>query len=245
MSRLRRIAFLFFGVVFAVSLFMVARILVQGGQEQAAFDRLSASLEQPESTDGQEPEKSPYADLKAQNPDFFGWISIEGTHIDYPVMFTPDDPEQYLRRAFDGSSSQSGVPFLSADCFAGGGNWLIYGHNMKNGSMFADLLNYAREDFWQAHPLIRFDTLEEEGTYEVVAAFYARVYTEGESGFAYYAYTDISRQTDFEAYLAQVSGAALYDTGVQAQYGDQLITLSTCTNRSQDERFVVVGRQIQ
>lgn len=245
MSRLRRIAFLFFGVVFAVSLFMVVRILVQGGQEQAAFDRLSASLEQPESADGQELEKSPYADLKAQNPDFFGWISIEGTHIDYPVMFTPDDPEQYLRRAFDGSSSQSGVPFLSADCFAGGGNWLIYGHNMKNGSMFADLLNYAREDFWQAHPLIRFDTLEEEGTYEVVAAFYARVYTEGESGFAYYAYTDISRQADFEAYLAQVSGAALYDTGVQAQYGDQLITLSTCTNRSQDERFVVVGRQIQ
>lgn len=245
MSRLRRIAFLFFGVVFAVSLFMVVRILVQGGQEQAAFDRLSASLEQPESADGQEPEKSPYADLKAQNPDFFGWISIEGTHIDYPVMFTPDDPEQYLRRAFDGSSSQSGVPFLSADCFAGGGNWLIYGHNMKNGSMFADLLNYAREDFWQAHPLIQFDTLEEEGTYEVVAAFYARVYTEGKSGFAYYAYTDISRQADFEAYLAQVSGAALYDTGVQAQYGDQLITLSTCTNRSQDERFVVVGRQIQ
>ena len=70
------------------------------------------------------------------------------------------------------------------------------------------------------------------------AAFYARVYTEGESGFAYYEYTDISQQSDFEAYLAQVSGVALYDTGVEAQYGDQLITLSTCTNRSRDERFV-------
>lgn len=244
MKTLRRIAILFFGVVFANSLFMLARILVQGRQEQAAFVRLSAALEQPESADGQNPGQSPYEALKAQNPDFFGWISIEGTNIDYPVMFTPDDPEHYLRRAFDGSSSQSGVPFLSADCFAGGGNWLIYGHNMKNGSMFADLLNYAREDFWQAHPLIQFDTLEEEGTYEVFAAFYARVYTEGESGFAYYEYTDISQQADFEAYLAQVSGAALYDTGVVAQYGDQLITLSTCTNRSQDERFVVVGRMI-
>ncbi|EFB74597.1 class B sortase [Subdoligranulum variabile] len=245
MKTLRRIAILFFGVVFAISLFMLARILVQGRQEQAAFDRLSAALEQPESADGQNPEQSPYEALKEQNPDFFGWISIEGTNIDYPVMFTPDAPEHYLRRAFDGSSSQSGVPFLSADCFAGGGNWLIYGHNMKNGSMFADLLNYARKDFWQAHPLIQFDTLEEEGTYEVFAAFYVRVYTEGESGFAYYEYTDISQQADFEEYLAQVSGAALYDTGVEAQYGDQLITLSTCTNRSQDERFVLVGRQIQ
>ena len=117
MKTLRRIAILFFGVVFAISLFMLARILVQGRQEQAAFDRLSAALEQPESADGQNPEQSPYEALKAQNPDFFGWISIEGTNIDYPVMFTPDDPEHYLRRAFDGSSSQSGVPFLSADCF--------------------------------------------------------------------------------------------------------------------------------
>lgn len=214
MKTLRRIAILFFGVIFAISLFMLARILVQGRQEQAGFDRLSAALEQPESADSQNPGQSPYDALKAQNPDFFGWISIEGTNIDYPVMFTPDDPEHYLRRAFDGS-------------------------------MFADLLNYAKEDFWQAHPLIQFDTLEEEGPYEVFAAFYARVYTEGESGFAYYEYTDISQQSDFEAYLAQVSGAALYDTGVEAQYGDQLITLSTCTNRSRDERFVLVGRQIQ
>ena len=235
---------LFFGVVFAISLFMLARILVQGRQEQAAFDRLSAALEQPESADGQNPEQSPYEALKAQNPDFFGWISIEGTNIDYPVMFTPDDPEHYLRRALDGSSSQSGVPFLSADCFEGGGNWLIYGHNMKNGTMFADLMSYAQEDFWQEHPLIRFDTLEQQGSYEVLAAFYARVYAPEESGFAYYQYTDLSRQADFEEYLTQVCQAALYDTGVTAQYGDQLITLSTCTNRDQEERFVVVGRMI-
>ena len=223
---------------------MLARILVQGRQEQAAFDRLSAALEQPESADGQNPDQSPYEALKAQNPDFFGWISIEGTNIDYPVMFTPHDPEYYLRRAFDGSSSQSGVPFLAADCFEGGGNWLIYGHNMKNGTMFADLMFYAQEDFWQEHPLIRFDTLEQQGSYEVLAAFYARVYAPEESGFAYYQYTDLSRQADFEEYLTQVCQAALYDTGVTAQYGDQLITLSTCTNRDQEERFVVVGRMI-
>lgn len=129
--------------------------------------------------------------------------------IDYPVIFTPDDPEHYLRRTFDSSSSQSGVPFLSADCFEGSGNRLIYDHNMKNGSMFGELLNYAKEDFWQDHPLIRFDTLEEEGNYEVFAAFYSKLYTTDGNGFAYYEYTDISQQADSEAYLAQVSGAAL------------------------------------
>ena len=76
MNTLRRIAILFFGVIFTVSLFMLVRILVQGRQEQAAFDRLSAALEQPESADGQNPEQSHYEALKAQNPDFFGWISI-------------------------------------------------------------------------------------------------------------------------------------------------------------------------
>ena len=87
MKTLRRIAILFFGVVFAISLFMLARILVQGRQEQAAFDRLSAALEQPESADGQNPEQSHYEALKAQNPDFFGWISIVN-HAERMTLFS-------------------------------------------------------------------------------------------------------------------------------------------------------------
>lgn len=85
--------------------------------------------------------------MKEQNPDFFGWISIEGTELNYPVMHTPKDEEYYLRRDFNGEDSQSGVPFLSASCYEGCGNYLIYGHNMKNGSMFATLLAYADRDF--------------------------------------------------------------------------------------------------
>lgn len=186
---------------------------------------------------------SPYLSLKAQNADFYGWLSIAGTVLNYPVMYTPDDPEYYLYRAFDQTDSQSGVPFLDAACFDACGNYLIHGHNMKNGTMFATLLSYAQKEFWQQHPIIEFDTLSESGTYEVIAAFYSRISLQEEDSFAYYQYTDLSDPEDFNAYINQVEQAALYETGVTAQYGDQLLTLSTCSYHVQDGRFVVVAKK--
>ena len=97
---------------------------------------------------GKYAEDGPYLALKQKNTDFFGWLSIEGTQLNYPVMYTPDEPEYYLRRDIAGKDSQSGVPFLSASCYEGCGNYIIYGHNMKNGSMFATLLSYADQDYW-------------------------------------------------------------------------------------------------
>lgn len=135
---------------------MVYGIISLAHREQDNFERLEETIKQPSAASdpvqSQEPSKtdaasSPYAALKEQNPDFFGWISIEGTELNYPVMHTPKDEEYYLRRDFNGEDSQSGVPFLSASCYEGCGNYLIYGHNMKNGSMFATLLAYADCDF--------------------------------------------------------------------------------------------------
>ena len=160
-------------------------------------------------------------------------------------MHTAQDEESYLRRAFDGSGSDSGTPFLAADCFAGCGNYIVYGHNMKDGSMFADLLSYADPAFWEQHPAIRFDTLDEAGTYEVLAAFYADVALR-DTGVEvpFYQYTDLRDAETFAAYLELVEGAALYDTGVTAEPGDQLLTLSTCSYRTSDERFVVAARRM-
>lgn len=186
---------------------------------------------------------SPYLPLKERNEDFFGWLSIEGTHIDYPVMYTPDDPTYYLRRAFDKSASWSGVPFMDAACFADCGNYLIHGHNMQNGTMFADLLNYAEQAFWEAHPRIQFDTLAGTGSYSVLAAFYTEIDPLEEDGFRYYQYTDLRDAADFDAYLTEVKAAALYDTGVTAVYGDALLTLSTCSYQTTNGRFVVVARK--
>lgn len=186
-----------------------------------------------------------YAAIHEENEDFYGWIAIPGTPIDYPVMHTPEQPEKYLRRAFDGTYSIGGVPFLDGECQEGCGNQIIYGHNMDNGTMFAGLHSYSERSFWEQHPVIYFDTLDEIAEYEVVAAFYSRAYYTDEVGvFRYYQYKDISEADDFEEYMDQVYAAALYDTGVTARPGDQLVTLSTCDKSAENGRFVVVARKV-
>ena len=107
--------------------------------------------------------------------------------------------------------------------------------------MFAALLDYQEEDFAREHGTVRFDTLEEEGEYQVVAAFYSQAYDSQEEGaFRYYQYTDLSDPQVFEEYVRQAKAASLYDTGVTPQPGDQLLTLSTCSYHTGDGRFVVV-----
>ena len=255
---IRSALFLILLAVFCVSAYMVASQLLQERNEDNAFAALITQVEAeraasaPSSSKEETPEQggsepgmlTAYASLFESNSDLFGWIEIEGTKLNYPVMYTPDDPEHYLRRAFDGSRSMSGVPFLDGRCFEGCGNYLIYGHHMKNGTMFASITSYAKEAFWQEHPVIRFDTLYETGTYEIVAAFYAKVYSADDVDvFRYYVYTDLSDPEVFAEYAEQIKGAALYDTGIEVAYGDQLLTLSTCEYHTANGRFVVVAKK--
>lgn len=217
---------------------------------QALSHQVSQAMEEEQATSAQGTEKKQiqkaYAGLHKQNPDLFGWLRIEDTLVDYPVMHTPDDPEYYLHRAFDKTYSSSGVPFLDGNCHEGGGNYLIYGHNMKSGTMFAGLLSYENPSYWQQHPVIIFDTLYEHCEYEVMAAFYSQIYAEDEQDvFRYYQYTDLTDKTVFEEYLCGVQNSALYDTGVEANYGDTILTLSTCAYHTENGRFVVVAKKRQ
>nr|WP_295685723.1 class B sortase [uncultured Lachnoclostridium sp.] len=244
---------LLFGVAFIVSAGMVWRIAAKRQEERAAFRELdecvkveiaypiqNASYEQPANDET----PSPYTSLKEQNPDFFGWIAIEGTELNYPIMHTPEEPEYYLRRDFEGEKSQSGVPFLSASCYEGCGNYLIYGHNMRNGSMFATLLSYADREYWETHPMIQLDTLSDAGEYTVMGAFYSEAYRkDATNAFRFYQYVDLNVRDIFDEYVEQVLHASLYDTGVRAEYGDQLITLVTCSYHKKNGRFVVVARK--
>ena len=168
-----------------------------------------------------------YAEVYAQNSDLVGWISIPGTRIDYPVMQTKDNPNFYLKHAFDKSYSSYGVPYMQENCDIGiSDNLVIYGHHMNNGSMFSNLCKYENEDFYREHKTIRFDTLDSFGEYEVVAAFKTVAYSE--EGFKYYHFVRAEQEEDFNEFIAKCKELALYDTGVTAEYGDQLITLSTC-----------------
>lgn len=98
--------------------------------------------------------------LIAVNGDCIGWLSIDGTNISYPVMYTPSEPQKYLRRNFYGKYSQSGVPFLDGRCDIQNTNFIIYGHNMKNGTMFADLKKYVDKDFLNEHRTVKFETVD-------------------------------------------------------------------------------------
>lgn len=102
-----------------------------------------------------------------QNADCIGWIFIDGTNINYPVMHTPDNPQKYLRLSFEKKYSQSGVPFLDGRCSLQDGNLIIYGHNMKNGTMFSDLKKYLDTDFREAHKTIEFQTADGVFLFEV------------------------------------------------------------------------------
>lgn len=112
-----------------------------------------------------EPTERPAAErniqaLIAENSDCIGWLSIDGTNISYPVMHTPSDPQKYLRRNFYGKYSQSGVPFLDGRCDLQSSNLIIYGHNMKNGTMFSDLKKYLNTDFLNSHRAVRLETAD-------------------------------------------------------------------------------------
>lgn len=245
-------------LVLAVSVGMVIHITASAAKEQKAFDELIEIVGQTEIPDLPPAEEGAadadhsarsvlpeYAALYEQNSDLFAWLCIDGTNINYPVMHTPDDPQYYLKRAFDGSRSYSGTPFLDGKCTEDGGIYIVYGHHMSDGTMFGKLADYANEGYWKKHPTIRFDTIRERGEYEVMAAFFSKVYRSSEDGFRYYAETDLTDKAAFDRYVGQVADAALYDTGVTAEFGDPLLVLSTCHYHVDDGRFVVVARKKQ
>ena len=185
-----------------------------------------------------------YEALYELNSESFGWLTIEGLEIDYPVMYSPARPEYYLNRDFYGAYSNSGVPFIDGRCPADGNYYLIYGHLMQNKSIFGRLPQYADEKCWQENPVIRFDTVFEERAYAVMSCFYTRLYRDYEQGFRYYKYYDLTEEAVFNEYVDQVMALALYDTGVTAEYGDELLVLSTCSHHTADGRFVVVAKRI-
>lgn len=185
-----------------------------------------------------------YRDLYEQNPDLIGWLAIDGTDIDLPVVQTPGDNEYYLRRGFDRLYATGGTLFMDEHCSidpaAPTANWLIYGHNMADGSMFGQLTRYRSEDFYKAHQTFQFDTIYETATWQVVAAIDT---TLGADELPYYTFFDAETKLDWEHRVTAITALALYDTGVTPQYGDQLLVLSTCgtTSPAARTRFALLA----
>ena len=186
-----------------------------------------------------------YEALYNKNKRLIGWLEIDGTNIDYPVMQTTNN-EYYLDHNYNQEYDKNGSLFLDADCdvVRRNTNLIIYGHHMKSGKMFGDLNKYSSESYCKEHPIIRFDTIYEEGTYEVMYVFRSRIYNEDEIVFKYYQFFDASSEREFNSNMNEMAAISLYDTGVTASYGDELLTLSTCDYSEADGRFVVVAKRI-
>lgn len=185
--------------------------------------------------------------LQKENPEIIGYLEIPRTNISYPVLQTTNN-DFYMKKNYKKEYSKDGSIFLDKDY-----NWeipssnlLIYGHNNKNGQMFWDLLNYKDESYYEEHPTIKFTTNKEEAEYEIIAVFLSRVYYKKEKNvFRYYYFINAENEEEYNSFVENCKKESLYDTGKTAKYGDQLITLSTCSYHVEDGRFAVVGRKIK
>lgn len=186
-----------------------------------------------------------YAPLYALNPDMAGWICIDGTGINYPVMQTPDRKDYYLRRDFQGEYSTWGCIYAREECDLNmpSDNVTLYGHNMKDGSMFAGLHDYTKREFWEEHRYIRFDTLTQHHTYAIFAVFTTTA-SLGE-GFAYHEFVDAADEMAFDTFIAQCLSLSLYGTDIVPEYGDKILCLSTCEYTQPNGRLVVAAVRME
>lgn len=253
--------------VFCVSAFYVGSYLTESNQQKSEYDQLASIMEGIQSTRppiGQvKPTTPPHSDdpeettvptepvilpeylpLYEMNNDMVGWIKIEGTKVNYPVMQTPDNPDFYLDRNFAKEYSRFGCIYARESCDINlpSDNITLYGHHMRDGSMFAALNQYVNKWFFDAHPHIYFDTLTEYHTYQIFAVF--KTSASVGKGFSYHYFENASTAEEFDEFVATCKKLSFYDSGFTPVYGDKLICLSTCEYTLENGRFVVVAYRI-
>ena len=192
--------------------------------------------------------ENPYAEVFSMNDDMVAWLLIEGTKIDYPVMQTPEDENYYLHRDFYGNEDQAGCLILDTDSSLQGEittNQIIHGHNMRAGTMFGELDLYQDEEYCKNHSRIRLFTRETERNYEVISVFYSQVYVTTDLVFKYYNFFQADTEEEFQYFYDNIKALSLFDTGVEAEFGDRFLTLSTCSYQVEEGRFVVVAKEVE
>ena len=250
-------------IVFSVSAFMVGRYVINSKEQQRLNEELAqlatsttaatepatepsteaATTEPPtETTQETEPPEptmiAAYEELYSRNNDMVGWLQIDGTNLNNPVVQTPGDNQYYLKRDFNKNYSEWGTVYAwgSADLQRPSDNVTLFGHTMKDGSMFSVLHNYTSRDFWEGNKLIFFNTLTGYHTYKVFAVFKVSANI---GNFAYHQFVDANNAQEFDDFVSTCKAMSFYDTGITPVYGDKLLTLSTCEYSLDNGRLVV------
>lgn len=185
-------------------------------------------------------------ELQLINPEVQGWISIEGTNVNYPLL-QGNDNEYYLNHTYKYEYNEFGSIYINSNSNLDSNysNVIIYGHDTEGIYMFSDLLNYKYKSYYDEHNMIEIVTENEVLNYEIISVFESKVYYTFETDvFRYYRYYDFDTIEVFEEYLTNVKNSQLYETGVSSSYSDQLITLVTCDTSRENGRLVVVAKKI-
>ena len=183
--------------------------------------------------------------LQEEYKNIIGWIEIKDTNISYPVVQGKDN-EFYLTHDYKGDKAERGAIFLDSNYNwdISGNNFMIYGHYMLNDEMFTDLTKYVKEDFYKKHPIIRFTTENKDAEYDIIAVFRSKVYNKSDKNvFKYYQFINSESEKEYNNFIKNIKEESLYEIEETAKYGEQLITLTTCSYHTEDGRFVVVGRK--
>ena len=248
----KKLLTIFTTIAFIFSSSMFIYEVWKGYNEESVFDALRQPIlnEVNDSNDDKVEKKEDliidqllyYKELYELNDDFIGWIKIDNTQIDYPVMHTPDNEEYYLYRDFNKRNASSGTPFLDASNILGKDNqqYIIYSHNMRNGSMFKDLLNYKDVNFYKENTSFNFNTKDIINQYIIYAAFEIDVLI-GNGHYDFYNYTNLDNEDDFNNFVSKTKELSIYDTGITPKYGDNILTLVTCENYTDSNRMVIIA----
>lgn len=186
-------------------------------------------------------------ELQKENTDIKGWVRIEDTNINYPLLQT-DNNDYYLTHNYKKEKSSYGSIFINNNCDIkdDNANVIIYGHDMKDNQMFKDLIKYQDKDFYEQHHIIKIATEKNENNYEIISAFKSRVFYQDETNvFRFYQYYNFDNENKYNEYISNCKKIQLYDTGKTATYGEQLITLITCEYSQENGRMVVVAKKVQ
>lgn len=173
--------------------------------------------------------------LEKKNNECIGWLTVNDTGISYPVMQSTTDHQKYLNRDFNGNYSLSGTPFLDYRCSLKSANMIIYGHHMNDGSMFGTLMNYTRKSYRDSHPTITFEIKDGVRKYTVFSVMKTN------SNDTWYKFIEAKSAEKFCKRIAYAKENSLYTTGITPSASHKLLSLSTCTNESEEERLIVIA----
>ena len=229
--------------IMLISSYFILKNKKEDQKQENTFEELAEILEDKEETKQENTDITINIDkLYEINSDIVGWLKIEDTNINYPVMQTKDRPQFYLRKDFYKKYSQWGTPFLAENCdIKTSDNLIIYGHHINNLKMFGELEKYKNKEFYNNHKVINFNTIYENADYEIIAVFKTVAYT----GFEYYKFANSSSKQEFDTFIEKCKELSFYATEKTAEYNDKLITLSTCEYSKPNGRLVVVAKKIK